>query len=105
MYQPIPASWPEQARRDLLEAVHEQAKKNLEDWTLPLRTSDVKHRLLVVEGAPAEALLGVTEDEHAVMIVVGRRGLGGFARLLMGSVSYRVVQESAIPVVVIPPAP
>lgn len=64
----------------------------------------MKHRVLVVEGAPAEALLKVTEDERAGMIVVGRRGLGGFARLLMGSVSYRVVQESAIPVVVIPPA-
>lgn len=104
VHQPVPLSWPAEAERDLLAAVHEQAMENLEKWAAPVRESGVPHRLLVIDGAPAEALLKIAADEDAAMIVVGRRGLGGFASLLLGSVSYRVIQQSPIPVVVIPPS-
>ena len=102
-YQPVPNSWPDEARQELLTAVRQQARESLDTWTEPLRSSDVDHRTIVVHGVPAEGLLQVAEDEQAGMIVVGRSGLGGLARLLLGSVSYHLVQESPIPVVVIPP--
>jgi len=35
-------------------------------------------------------------------VIVGARGGGGFARLMMGSTSNQVVSHSAAPVVVIP---
>ena len=72
------------------------------NWTASLRESDVAHRTLVLDGVPAEVLLKIAEEENAA-VMVGRRGLGGFARLLLRSMSYRVVQQSSIPVVVIPP--
>jgi len=53
-----------------------------------------------VNGLPAEALLNAAAD--ADMIVVGSRGAGGFARLLMGSVSTQVTHHAHCPVVVIP---
>jgi nucleotide-binding universal stress UspA family protein len=55
----------------------------------------------VVSGTPAHELLSAAGD--ADMIVVGSRGTGGFARLLMGSVSTQVSHHAHCPVVIIPP--
>jgi nucleotide-binding universal stress UspA family protein len=61
----------------------------------PLGTCEGK----AVEGHPAAVLL--KEAEQANMIVVGSRGRGGFASLLLGSVSKRVVHHAPCPVVVV----
>ena len=44
----------------------------------------------------------VDASQGADLIVLGIRGGGGFARLLMGSVSSEVVQHSGCPVVIVP---
>jgi nucleotide-binding universal stress UspA family protein len=54
----------------------------------------------VVSGTPAHELLSTARD--ADMIVVGSRGAGGFARLVMGSVSTQVSHRAHCPVAVIP---
>ena len=56
----------------------------------------------VTTGDPAEELIKASQD--ADMLVVGSRGSGVFAKLLLGSVSSKVTHHAASPVVVIPPA-
>lgn len=52
-------------------------------------------------GSPQRGLLTVAEE--AAMIVVGARGIGGFAGLLMGSVSGQVAEHASCPVAVARP--
>lgn len=55
----------------------------------------------VVAGGPAATLLEAAQG--AQLVVVGRRGIGGFERLLLGSVSENVARHAPCPVVVMPP--
>ena len=56
----------------------------------------------LVPGGAAGGLLDAAKD--ADLVVVGRRGLGGFGRMLLGSVSDRVVRHATGTVVVVPAA-
>jgi nucleotide-binding universal stress UspA family protein len=51
-------------------------------------------------GFVAEELVAASRE--ADLVVLGARGVGGFARLVMGSVSSQVVEHAACPVVIVP---
>jgi len=53
-----------------------------------------------VEGHPAEVL--VAESRDASLVVVGSRGHGGFASLLLGSISHQVAQHAGCAVAIVP---
>jgi nucleotide-binding universal stress UspA family protein len=73
------------------------------EWCAPLRHAGVRHRALVVEGNPATVIMETAEAQRAGLIVVGRRGMGGFDELLLGSVSQQLTQHARRPVSVVPP--
>jgi nucleotide-binding universal stress UspA family protein len=49
-----------------------------------------KVRTITRAGDPAKEILSVAGEEHADIIIMGRRGMGGLAGLLIGSVSREV---------------
>jgi nucleotide-binding universal stress UspA family protein len=67
---------------------------------LDARPGSLDHEMDLIAGPPAATLAKVAADSR--MLVVGRRGLGAFKRLLIGSTSEAVASEAAVPVVVVP---
>ncbi|WP_193311377.1 universal stress protein [Georgenia satyanarayanai] len=58
--------------------------------------------LRVVHQHPVDAL--IEQSTKASLLVVGSRGLGGFAGLLLGSVSQAVLSQAVVPVAILPHA-
>jgi nucleotide-binding universal stress UspA family protein len=71
-------------------------------WCRPLKTAGVKFRAILQDGRPASVILDLADREKAGLIVVGRRGRGEVAELLLGSVSHEIVLHSKRPVMLVP---
>jgi len=84
----------------LVETAHKTMTDSLATVDLTGLAREPERR--IVQGPAAPALLAAARD--ATLLVVGSRGRGGFAGLLLGSVSQQVAHESTVPVVIIPPA-
>jgi nucleotide-binding universal stress UspA family protein len=63
--------------------------------------AEVEVERRAIEGAPAAVL--VKESHNADLLVVGSRWHGGFARLLLGSVSQQCAHHAECPVVIVRP--
>lgn len=61
---------------------------------------DVELHHEVMTGHPVEVL--VRESRHALALVTGTRGLGGFAGMLLGSVSQGALHHAQCPVIAVP---
>lgn len=77
----------------MLRSLVEQTLTGAED-----RPKDIE--LLAVDDRPARALL--ERSAEAGLLVVGSRGHGGFAELMLGSVSHQCLHHSKCAVVVVP---
>jgi nucleotide-binding universal stress UspA family protein len=77
-------------------------KSDFEDrWCKPLKLAGIKYRAVMEDGRAASVIADVAQREKADMIVVGRRGRGGVAELLLGSTSHELVLHSRTPVLVV----
>lgn len=54
-----------------------------------------------IEGSPAEAIIDVATTRKSDVIVIGSRGLGKLAGLLLGSTSQKVVAHAPCPVLIV----
>ncbi|HEU0249169.1 MAG TPA: universal stress protein [Solirubrobacteraceae bacterium] len=62
---------------------------------------DVSVTKVLAEGPPAPAILAQAQKDDSDLIIMGSRGRGGVASVLLGSVSHQVLQHSGVPVLVV----
>jgi nucleotide-binding universal stress UspA family protein len=89
-------SWTDQFR--------DRMRQHLETWAGELEgASRVRLKLHYLDGEPAEELLKLSERIGADLIAAGSHGIGFFGRLLLGSVSTRLLRGAGCPVLIAPP--
>jgi len=85
------------------QACSERAQKLVEqfvDETAPHARSEIDLSAVAIQGVTASEAL-IREARDADLLVVGSRGLGGFAALLLGSVSQQCAQHAHCPVTIV----
>jgi nucleotide-binding universal stress UspA family protein len=88
--------WPK-LLQDLGEAAETLLQRQVEEARAKAGEAEIE--CVVRQGSPAEVL--IEEAEDAFLLVVGSRGLGGFASLLLGSVSQAAAGHARCPVVIV----
>ena len=79
-----------------------QAERLLKEAETYLKLEKIENEVLPILGSnPARALIFMAEHEKFDLIVVGSRGLGSAASMLLGSVSKKVVANAPCDVLVV----
>jgi len=84
------------------QGMDEEAEKVLEEAEQYLKKEKIDYSLSSILGSnPSRALVNVAMHEDFDLIVVGSRGLGSAASILLGSVSKQVVSKAHCDVLVV----
>lgn len=84
----------EAERRGELDKVLERAAAQLDDKLTRVTRS-------TPTGTPADEIVAAADDYDSDRVVLGARGLGGMERLLLGSVSEKVLRDVRCPVLIV----
>jgi nucleotide-binding universal stress UspA family protein len=85
----------------ILENAQEHFEKDFKQIAERARELDVDLETSVIVGHPTEQLVHRAEMEKADLIIVGRRGVSRFERMLVGSTSEKVLRYAHCPVMVV----
>jgi nucleotide-binding universal stress UspA family protein len=80
---------------------HDEGTKALQVARGRLDQAEVHYTFHISVGDPAEVIVQFATEHHCDQIVMGTRGMGKFASLLLGSVASKVIQLADIPVMLI----
>ena len=81
--------------------VQDAGKKLVDQIVQQLTKAGFKAQPVLKIGDPADEIMKVSSQRHADLIVMGAKGLSAIDRILLGSVSTRVVQYASCPVLVV----
>ena len=85
----------------LLEGSEEAGRRIVEEAAEWAADAGVHYEVDMVWGRAADVICRVAQERDCDLIVVGSRGLTGFKRLMLGSISNAVAAKSHCPVMII----
>jgi nucleotide-binding universal stress UspA family protein len=87
----------------LTPADREAVARSLRDFATPHIGAGVRAECRVREGDPSSEILQEIKDRVSDLIVITTHGRSGLERLLVGSVTERILRQATCPVMTIPP--
>src|SRR6202142_1088560 len=83
------------------QSLRENGKEKLREFVKKHTHNEIQPELVVDEGMAADAILAFAKEKKADLIVMGTHGRRGFDRLVLGSVTDRVMRRAPCPVLAV----
>lgn len=103
--QPVFSAYPSYVYPDMVNDIYQDLRAHAEEQLKEFARSHARHGVQVVnvvrEGAVTETILALAEAEAVDLIVMGTHGRHGFDRLLLGSVTEKVLRKARCPVLAV----
>ncbi len=100
-FQPVPDYLGKPYWEDMLSDHMARAQEILQEALQ--HVGEVEHlETEILQGPAAEAILTLSREREADLIILGRRGVGGLTSLLLGSQAAKVVVHALCPVLLVP---
>jgi len=102
-YSPIGINTPASDYTDYFKTIEQEGLKLVNEVVQKAKGEGINARgeVLRTISSTVESIVEVAVKEHVDLIVVGTRGLGGFKKLLLGSVSSGVVSHASCSVLIV----
>ncbi len=100
-YEPIPAYLGEPNLQHVIDVRLNEAQETLQKALDAVGDVSADIHTELIEGDPAEAIIEVANTRKSDVIVMGSRGLGQLAGLVLGSTSQKVVSHAHCPVLIV----
>ena len=99
---PISSELEQGLARQLVESRIMRGKGYLERVEAQVKIEGLQVESALLEGAPEEKIVEYSREHGIDLVVIGSHGYGGVKRLLLGSVTDRVIRSCEVPVLVVP---
>ena len=86
---------------DIQHYYRDEGEKDLRRAREMLAATTAKHEFHIAVGKPSDVIARYTEDLGIDEVVMGTRGLGNVAEILLGSVSEDVLRQVSVPVTLV----
>ena len=100
-FEPIPVHLGEPYMQEAINARLREAEAIVQKAAETVGTISAEIHTETIEGNPAEVILEVAKTHNSNVVVMGSRGLGRLAGLLLGSTSQKVVSHAPCPVLIV----
>jgi nucleotide-binding universal stress UspA family protein len=100
---PPPSKIPGWAKPRLTPQERDHYLQELTSFAAPALGAGVQAKIDLVEGDPIQEILKAAGEGPADLITLGTHGRGGFQRMVLGSITEKVLRRAACPVLTAPP--
>jgi nucleotide-binding universal stress UspA family protein len=101
---PVAGYLPPHLYGELVKSARREAETGFDRLLATVPRSGLKIRIRLEDGAPAERILAVAEEEQPDVIIVGTHCRAGLQRAILGSVADRLVRQAPCPVLTVRPS-
>ena len=87
-----------------MDSASKKAKELIEKYTKLAEKEGIHAKGIInVDNKAGDAIVKITLDNKASMIIIGNRGIGTIRRTILGSTSDYILSHANVPVIIVPP--